>query len=96
MEGKRISKSFHLFVIISVLIIVVYSVCLTVFMALLARDNRALQTYATRLEKRLDSIEQIVKNRATSPSSSSKITRNPDASSEMERLSNKVNKIKCF
>lgn len=91
METKRTSKSFQLFVIISVLIIAVYSVCLTIFVSVLARDNQDLQTHATRLEQRLNSIEQIVKNPEISPSSS---TKSADANPEVERLSKKVNNTK--
>jgi len=58
MEPKHTSKSFRVVVLFCLLLLVVYSVGLTIVISILARNHSALQTYATSLEKRIDSIEK--------------------------------------
>lgn len=89
METKQTSKSFRLVVLFCLLVLVVYSVGLTIFVAVLARNHSSLQTYATRLEKRVDTIEETV-SRLSKTESQSQPTQSPD---DVERLIDEVRKI---
>lgn len=89
MEPKHTSKSFRVVVLFCLLLLVVYSIGLTIVITILARNHSALQTYATSLEKRIESIEQT--DSLTSRSKSQKATESSE-SDDVERLQDEVTK----